>query len=272
MSLEFLSLKYLAAKSLAIITVTRLPVYWFIVSINKYLILQIDIGNGTQWGESKTIDPIRKIFIPSVKKYCEKFDYDYLLIHESEYEKKYGEFDFLATKFKHYSFERYFHFNNDYDYTIYLDNDIYVFPDAEPLPKFEGLRNVKEPEGNSSKKFRKFYNLDNSYSYFNSGVTFCDKPTAKLLSNYMLYRMENKIRAKGKNSDNMLLNEFILENREIFSEMGNEWNYMPFDQNFTKIKKTNFFHFVGMVGKEIINKLQDKNINVEYFLNELKNE
>ena len=46
----------------------------------KYLILQIDIGIGTQWGEGKTVDPIRGIFIPSVKKYCEKFNYEYLLI------------------------------------------------------------------------------------------------------------------------------------------------------------------------------------------------
>ena len=30
------------------------------------------------------------------------------------YEKNYGRFDFLETKNKHYSFERYFHFNNDY--------------------------------------------------------------------------------------------------------------------------------------------------------------
>jgi hypothetical protein len=88
----------------------------------------------------------------------------------------------------------------------------------------------------------------------------------------MIHRLQNKIRPKGKNSDNMLLNEFILENKKLFNEMGNEWNYMPFSPNFTKIKKPNFFHFVGMVGKEIINKLQDKNINVEFFLNELKNE
>ena len=39
---------------------------------NKYLIIQIDIGRGTQWGEEKTIDPIREVFIPSVKKYCKK--------------------------------------------------------------------------------------------------------------------------------------------------------------------------------------------------------
>ena len=111
-----------------------------------------------------------------------------------------------------------------------------------------------------------------SYNYYNSGVIFCDKQTAKFLSDYMLYRMKNKIIAKGKNTDNMLLNEFILANKEIFNEIGNEWNYMPFSPNYKKIQNPNFFHFVGIVGKEIINKLQDKNINVEYFLKQLKNE
>jgi hypothetical protein len=47
---------------------------------------------------------------------------------------------------------------------------------------------------------------------------------------------------------------------------------MPFSPNYKKIQNPNFFHFVGIVGKEIINKLQDKNINVEYFLKQLKNE
>ena len=237
---------------------------------SKFLILQIDIGVGTQWGNENTINPIREVFIPSVKKYCKKFQYDYSIITKSSYEEKYANFDFLATKNKHYSFERYFHFNNDYDYTIYIDNDVYVFSDAEPLPEFVGLRNAREPEGNSSKIFREVNNLQDSYGYYNSGVTFCDNSTAKKLSNYMIDRLNNKIRAKGKNSDNMLLNEFIVENKEIFTEIGNEWNYMPFLPNSKIIKKPNFFHFVGILGKEIINKLQEKNINIENFLSEIR--
>ena len=109
------------------------------ISKTRYLVLQIDIGEGTQWGNSNTINPIREVFIPSVKHYCQKNDYDHLLIKESRYEKKYGQFDFLATKTKHYSFERYFHFDNHYDYTIYIDNDVFVYPDADPLPIFKGM-------------------------------------------------------------------------------------------------------------------------------------
>ena len=236
---------------------------------SNYIIIQIDIGAGTQWGNKDTINPIRDVFIPSVKKYCNKFQYDYFLVKESSYENKF-DFDFLATKNKHYSFERYFHFDNDYDYTIYIDNDVYIFPDAEPLPAFKGLRNVREPEGNSSRIFREVNNLDNSFGYYNSGVTFCDNLTASKLADYMINRLNKKIRAKGKNSDNMMLNEFIIENRELFSEIGCEWNYMPFLPNSKITKKPNFFHFVGIIGKEIINKLQHKKINIENFLKEIR--
>ena len=68
----------------------------------------------------------------------------------------------------------------------------------------------------------------------------------------------------------MLLNEFILQNNNLFSEIGCEWNYMPFLENSPKIKKPNFIHFVGIVGKQIINKLQDNNISLVSFLTELK--
>ena len=145
---------------------------------SKHLVIQIDIGQGTQWGNKETINPIREIFMPSVKKYCKKFDYDYVVINKSIYELKYKTFDFLETKNKHYSFERYFHFENDYDYTVYIDNDVYIYKDAEELPIIKGLMNAKEPEGNSSKIFREVNNLDFDVAYYNSGVTFCDNSTA----------------------------------------------------------------------------------------------
>ncbi len=237
---------------------------------SRYLVIQLDIGQGTQWGNNKTIYPIRDIFIPSVKNYCKKFNYDHYLVSESLYEKKYVNFNFLETKIKHYSFERYLHFDNEYDYTIYIDNDVFIYPNAQPLPDIKGLMNVREPEGNSSKIFRQVNNLNNSYAYYNSGVTFCDKTTAKTLSKYMINRLENKIVPKGKNSDNMLLNEFIIENNKIFSELDCVWNYMPFLPNSKKKQNPNFFHFVGIMGKQIINNLQEKKIDILDFLQEIK--
>ena len=130
--------------------------------------------------------------------------------------------------------------------------------------------NVREPEGNSSKIFREENKLSASTGYFNSGVTFCDNYTARKLSAYMINRLEKKLRSKGKNSDNMLLNEFIIENKKIFKELHCKWNYMPFLPNSQKTENPNFFHFVGIHGKKIINQLQQNNISILDFLNEIK--
>ena len=54
---------------------------------SKYLVIQLDIGQGTQWGNNQTINPIREIFIPSVLNYCKKFNYDHVLIKDSIYKK-----------------------------------------------------------------------------------------------------------------------------------------------------------------------------------------
>ena len=86
----------------------------------------------------------------------------------------------------------------------------------------------------------------------------------------LINRLDKKIRSKGKNSDNMLLNEFILEYPNIFTEIGCEWNYMPFLQNSIKTSDPNFFHFVGIIGKQIINKLQQNRISIINFLEEVK--
>ena len=78
----------------------------------------------------------------------------------------------------------------------------------------------------------------------------------------MIKRLEIKQRAKGKNSDNMLLNEFIIENKEIFNELDCKWNYMPFLENSKKIPKSKFFPFCRKFKKkhqtQIIGKANSK--------------
>ena len=53
-------------------------------------------------GNNKYYKPT-KIFIPSVKEYCSKHKYEHLLINESEYDKRFGNYDFLDSVNKHYS-------------------------------------------------------------------------------------------------------------------------------------------------------------------------
>ena len=68
-----------------------------------------------------------------------------------------------------------------------------------------------------------------------------------------------------------MLNEYLIENKIEFNELGCEWNYMPFLPNSPKILKPNFFHFVGIIGKKIINELQRNKISITQFLQEIKN-
>ena len=221
-------------------------------------IIQIDIAEGTQWGDANTNKFIRQICIPSVQRYCQKHGYEYQLITESKYEKEIGKFDFLATKLKHYAFERYYYLFGEKSFNIYLDNDIYIFNEADPLPPIKGLMNVREPEGNSSKIFREVNNLPPDIPYYNSGVIMADKDNSKKLSEYMINRLLTYKRAKGKNTDNMMLNEYLIENEIEFNELGCEWNYMPFLPNSEKTTKPNFYHFIGGYGKAVIKLLQSQ--------------
>jgi len=45
---------------------------------------------------------------------------------------------------------------------------------------------------------------------------------------------------------------------------------ISFLENYIKMNKPNFFHFVGIFGKNIINKFKDNNISMMSFLSELK--
>lgn len=238
-------------------------------------ILQIDISNGTQWGDSNTSNFIRKVCIPSVKNYCMKYGYKHILINESVYERVNGKFDFFKQKPKHYAFERYYHLNTNCDQSVYLDNDIYIFKNAEPLPLIKGLMAVKEPYSEITKLFQNTNMLPNDYPYFNSGVIMCEQDNAINLSNYMLKRFSNYQRAKGKNTDNMMLNEYILNTLDIklFHELDDKWNYMPFLPASKKVINPNFYHFVGYLGSQVINYIVDnigyKNISSleSYLLN-----
>ena len=89
----------------------------------------------------------------------------------------------------------------------------------------------------------------------------------------MILRAKNYKRAQGKNTDNMMLNEYLLEHKDKieFNILDKKWNYMPFlDDSPVKISP-NFYHFVGKAGKELIHfflefKKKAPQLPLEYFL------
>jgi len=219
----------------------------------KTLILQVDIGSGSQWGSDQSKNVIHQFCIPSVKKYASRNRYDYKVLTRSTYTKRIGSLDFLMTEVKHYAFERYLHLDTDYERLVYIDNDVYIPSCANRLPHVNGLMACKEPDGTSSHQlFCDVNQLPLSTPYYNSGVIMADKKSAKELGKYMIYRARNHIHAKGKSTDNMMFNEYLIEKRPKFTALGEEWNYMPVVTGATLGLKSNFMHLVGNVGKEII--------------------
>jgi hypothetical protein len=235
-------------------------------------IIQLDINQGTQWGNDNTTKFIREQCVNSVKRYCEKNNYDHIVISNSLYHEKVGNLDFFHSKRKHYAFERYFYLNK-YEYSVYLDNDIYVFDQAEPLPKISGIMCCTEPKSKSSNLFIENNQLPDNYLYYNSGMIMSDNKNSKLICEYMISRVRKYIRAKGKNTDNMMLNEYLYEHKDKidFNLLDKKWNYMPFLDNNPKKILPNFYHFVGKGGKELISfflefKKKVPDLPLEYFL------
>ena len=234
------------------------------------LILQIDIGHGTQWGDLNTPNIIREHCIPSVKKYAAKHNYDYELITNSTYLEKIGPLDFLETENKHFSFERYLRLNSSYDAVAYIDNDVYVNKNANPLPDIDCLMASAEPEKtNSQEIFSRLNKLSADTLYFNSGVFFADNSSAKRICAYMTDRAKRKIRAKGKSTDNMMFNEYVYQENPSFQILPESWNYMPMLPGATKGLNANFLHLVGGHGKNLLKQLSNLQYPMEQLLDSI---
>ena len=219
-------------------------------------IMQVDVGSGTQWGGELAPRVIREICIPSVQAYAAKHDYEYQLITESSYSTAIGPLDFLATEKKHYAFERYLNLKTEADAIVYLDNDIYVSKLAQQLPDISGILAVYEPGYTNSRRiFVSENGLDVNREYANSGMIMADRDSAGHLSEYMVDRARRRDRAKGKNTDNMMFNEYILANQERFRALPEQWNYMPMLAGSSLGLRSNFMHLVGTAGKKLLDQL-----------------
>ena len=96
----------------------------------KTLIYQINIGKGTNWLGDQVSDLLNKYFIPSVKNYAKRYNYDYRVFKEDIFV-NYGK-NFLLTKGTALSFNKWLYLKYlDYDQIAYIDTDVYVSKNAE---------------------------------------------------------------------------------------------------------------------------------------------
>lgn len=252
----------------------------------KILVLQIQIGDGN-FGEiiKESEQHVKynfslfeqKYCLPSIKKWAEKYGYDYKLITESVIP---DNDDFFISDRRKYAFERLMYFDNEeYDYIIYFDTDIIIKNNAPEFPIKPGISMCKEYlveednhflENVTYKRTNKF--LENiKREYYNSGVICIDTKTGKELKNIFLNRLKENDTYDLSVVDQDLINKWLIENNyTMLNILDERWNYFtmyeyPFieydrleldefckmtkehikNNNNTKIKESFAIHFLG---------------------------
>ena len=71
----------------------------------------------------------------------------------------------------------------------------------------------------------------------------------------------------------IILLEFMLKKnypnfplKNILNILDNKWNYMPFLKNSISIARPNFFHFVGIHGKQLVQLILKHKFEINDFL------
>ena len=238
----------------------------------KTLIYQNNIGNNlTQWGISDlSANFIREVCVPSVKRYASKHGYDYKS-YTKNISPNFGK-NFLLSEGTYISCNKYFYSDyEDYDQIAYIDNDIYIFDNAEKLPKVNTLSAVPEPkESECHKNFSKQFSLKPNIKYVSSGVIIFTKDIGKKIKKYFGLRFKEQRKGKWKNTDNGIFNESIYIDKEFeINFLNKKWNYMPHLCNEIDETKPNFLHFIGGPGKDYIKQLYDESSDVQIFLEKL---
>ena len=235
----------------------------------------MNIGrNVTQWGSNKlTINFINNICMPSVKKYATKFGYDYKLYTENICP-NFGK-NFLLSEGTYISCNKYFYSyyrgHENYDQIVYIDNDVYVFDNAEKLPLINNLSGIAEPEESiCHDKFSKHFKISQNIKYVNAGVLLFSNGTGKKIKNYFEKRFNQQKKGGWKNTDNGILNELIYIDRELeINLLNKKWNYMPHLCKTIDNTRPNFLHFVGGHGKNYLKLLSDQSSDIRKFLEKI---
>tara|TARA_Y100000590_G_scaffold455535_1_gene604390 strand:- start:1334 stop:2065 length:732 start_codon:yes stop_codon:yes gene_type:complete len=240
----------------------------------KVLIYQNNIGDITQWGANDlSINFINKICIPSVEKYAKKLGYDYRLYTE-HISPRFGK-NFLLSEGTYISCNKYFYSDcedyDNYDQIAYIDNDIYIFDNAERLPFVNGLGAVSEPnESECHEKFSNKFSFKPNIKYISSGVLIFNREIGKKIKKYFSMRFKEQRKGKWKNTDNGIFNECVYIDKEFKIDLLNKkWNYMPHLCETIDNTKPNFLHFIGSKGKDYIKDLYNQTSDVKNFLEKL---
>jgi hypothetical protein len=227
----------------------------------KTLIIQVKVGNTAGYVYSADTAPYAKealetmedTCIPTVKRYCEKYGYDYKMITEYPTDIDIHFFNKNTKSLDHdYSgggknkcatLIRYLNMGlEEYDYIVSLDNDIFIPEHAKELPEIKGHAGV-EDRG-------KVWNLPFHDRFINGGVQMVNKKAGQSLNKFVRDKCGKKI-LPPKHTDQAYMNEWRSKNPSLSYRLGSEWNYMvgchPYTEDYSHV---NFVHYAGWKGRE----------------------
>ena len=233
----------------------------------KILVLQVKIGiAGYVYGSPEAPDLFEKHLMPTVVRYCKKHGYDYKLVEEYPNDHDLLWFNFSSKPIDHdYSaggknksstLVRYLNMHNsEYDAIVSLDCDVYISPDAEPLPKIDGHMAVKDL-GKSWETFRKNIPLPHD-TFVNAGVQMVSRDTSKHIYDYFAYVAKNKVQPiDGYHSDQSYMNYFRSQHPEDSKLLDYKWNYMvgchKRNDEINPFKGQNFVHYAGQATRSTL--------------------
>ena len=236
----------------------------------KTLIFQVSIGASAYKYNKGYENEFEKYFIPSVKRYCEKYNYDYKMITEWPEDhdpwffnrsSKPRNYDYTqGGKNKASTLVRYLNMNQSgYDRIVSLDNDIFITDTAPILPDIKGHCACRDV-GKSWETMRKSFKLPKD-TFVNAGVQMVDISTGKKIHKDFANICDNKIPPPlGYNSDQSYMNHWRSQNHESSTILGEEWNYFIGSHISNRIENTtgkNFLHYAGegrgMIERDIDN-------------------
>lgn len=227
----------------------------------KVLVIQVKVGNTPGYVYSPDASPyaleanqtMEDTCIPTVRRYCGKYGYDYKMITEYPADIDIHFFN-KNTKDLHHDYSqggknkcstliRYLNMGLDeYDYVVSLDNDIFIPETAKSLPEINGHAGVQDTG--------KEWNLPHYDKFINGGVQIVNKEAGRSLNQFVRYKCIHKI-MPPKHTDQAYMNEWRSQNPNLSFKLGVEWNYMvgchPYTEDYSNI---NFVHYAGWKGRE----------------------
>ena len=219
----------------------------------KVLVFQVRLGSelylssrNTYYNDSNVLATyISEYLRPSVINYCNKYSYDYRLITECPADldiEWYHDIRFPDRNIKS-TLIRYYHmFQEQYDAVVSLDNDIYIKPDAEPLPFIKGHMGVQTAW---------IAGKLGNHHLINGGVQMVDQATGMLVKKYFENICNLKIKPPPTFfSDQYYINKFRIKLPQHAYFLDPKWNWLVKERVDQDYNKANFIHYCGGEGRK----------------------